>query len=79
MPNLADLLPAPTPVDGTLVHIERAALLAKFQEERRKRIILERALADVCGDLHRLDSLFPAAAEALRRIDQLTEAAAISD
>ncbi|KAI1798273.1 hypothetical protein LXA43DRAFT_20866 [Ganoderma leucocontextum] len=66
------------PPDGTPIHNERAALLladAKFQEERRRRILLERALADVCGDLHRLDNLYPAAAEALRRIDRLADAA----
>lgn len=61
--------------ESAAVHNERAAWLladAKFREERRRRLVLERALADVCLDLHRLETQMPAAVEALRKIDALT-------
>ena len=61
--------------ESAAVHNERAAWLladAKFREERRRRLVLERALADVCNDLHRLQTLAPAAVEALKKIDEIT-------
>ncbi|TBU40090.1 hypothetical protein BD309DRAFT_368687 [Dichomitus squalens] len=75
------MTPSPQPVSdpppgGISIHERAARLLAdaKFREERRRRLALERALADVCSDLHRLESLVPATMEALREIDELTSA-----
>ena len=41
--------------------------------------MLERALADVCLDLHRLETQMPAAVEALRKIDALTNGIVLTD
>ncbi|RPD79176.1 hypothetical protein L226DRAFT_243064 [Lentinus tigrinus ALCF2SS1-7] len=61
---------------------ERAARLLtemKLREERKRRVILERALADVCRDLHRKNALVPAALKALETLDALADAAMIVD
>ena len=64
---------------------ERAArLLAemKLREERKRRVVLERALADVCRDLHHKnaqETLVPAALGALMAINELADAAMVVD
>ena len=55
---------------------ERASrLLAemRLEEERQKRLVLERALANVCAELHKRDAIAPVIREALERIEDWTD------
>lgn len=45
----------------------------RLQEERQNRLVLERALAHVCADLHRRDAIAPAVLKVMERIEDLTD------
>lgn len=51
----------------------------KLQEERRRRILLEGVLADVCRDLDSKGTLPPAVVQALKKIEELTDVAMLVD
>ena len=62
------------PETAAVVQMERARrLLAemRYREERETRLVLERALADVCTEMERRTTQEPAVQEALRRIEKM--------
>ena len=52
---------------------------AKLKEERRRRIVLEGVLADVCRDLESQGTLPAAVLQALTKIEELTDGAMVLD
>ncbi|KAI0746695.1 hypothetical protein C8Q80DRAFT_788991 [Daedaleopsis nitida] len=60
---------------GKEEHASRLLAEVKLQEERKRRVLLEGVLADVCRDLDSRNSLAPAAMQALKFIQDLADAA----
>ena len=58
---------------------ERLLAEMRLKEERRKRLVLEQALADVCAELDRRDAIAPVISAALKCIDDLASAAMVMD